>query len=282
MKTVLHFVMTALLVGCFLPDALGGSLRIKGSNTFGEDLGPALIEGFKAEKPDVAVELESISSGVGIMALLNGACDIAPSSRMLNEDELRLAKSRQLRIEHHSVCYYGIAVVVQPGHPVRALTDKQIEAIFTGDITNWKEVGGPDQPMNVYIPPADAGTYLGFQELAMKNRPYAPRALTKKTYHDIGTVVRVDPLGIGFVSLTILRDLDLQGVLVNGIHPSSIAVIEGLYPYARMVRLFSRHGDASPEARAFIHYCQSKEGQAIVERIGFVPRNASPLDYGGF
>jgi phosphate transport system substrate-binding protein len=256
-------------------------VSVKGSNTFGEDLGPALIEGFKSVRPEVEIDLVSISSGFGINALLEGECDIASSSRPMNEDEMRMVKSRRLRIENHAVGYYGIAVVVQPNHPVKALNDREVERIFTGEITNWQAVGGPDLAINLYIADAEAGTYLGFRELAMSNRNYAEGAIEHVYYHELGEAVANDPAGIGYVSLNVMRDLGLHGVLINGIHPSSIAVIEGLYPYARMVRLITRRGQTSSEARAFVRFVQSQEGQNIVERTGFVPRMTSPVNYGG-
>lgn len=256
-------------------------ISVKGSNTFGEDLGPALIEGFKEARPEIEVELVSISSGFGIAALLEGECDIAASSRALNEDERRLVKSRRLRIENHAVGYYGIAVVVQPNHPVKALNDQQVENIFTGEITNWQDVGGPDLAIRLHIADADAGTYLGFRELAMSDRNYAEGAIEHASYHELGEAVANDPAGIGYVSLNVMRDLGLHGILVNGIHPSSIAVIEGLYPYARMVRLMTRRGVTSSAARSFVRFVQSSEGQNIVERTGFVPRMSSPVHYGG-
>lgn len=272
-----------LIAGALLlaNSTLAQKVSIKGSNTFGEDLGPALIEGFKASKPGAEVELVSESSGIGIAALLAGQCDIASSSRPLNEDELRIMKSRSLKIENHVVGYYGIAVVVAANHPVKALTDRQVEKVFTGEITNWKDVGGPDQSINVYIPDTASGTYLGFQELAMSRKPYREDATQKPNYHELGKAVAADPAGIGYASLNIMRDLGLHGILINGIHPSSIAVIEGLYPYARMVRLFTIRGQTSRDARAFIRYVQSKEGQEIAEKTGFVPRVSTPMDFGG-
>ena len=271
-------LMVALLLATLAP---AQKISIKGSNTFGEDLGPALIEGFKASQPGAEVHLVSESSGVGIASLLAGDCDIASSSRPLNEDELRILKSRNQKIENHVVGYYGIAVVVAADHPVKALSDKQVEQIFTGDITNWKDVGGPDRVIHVYIPDPEAGTYLGFQELAMSRRPYTKEAIEKANYHELGSAVAEDPGGIAYVSFNVMRDLKLHGMLVNGIHPSSIAVIEGLYPYARMVRLFTIRGQTSRDARMFIRYVQSNEGQVIVENVGFVPRVTAPMDFGG-
>ncbi|HMO51113.1 MAG TPA: phosphate ABC transporter substrate-binding protein [Kiritimatiellia bacterium] len=260
----------------------GQKISVKGSNTFGEKLGPALIAAFTAATPGAEVELESRNSTYGIAALLDSTTDIAASSRILNEDERRLARSRNLRTENHVVGYYGIAVVTGPNHPVRALSDKQVEQIFSGDITNWKDVGGPDAAITLYIPESKAGTYLGFRELAMSDRPYRADVHEKATYAEIGSALTEDASGIGFVSLNMMREMNLQGVLINGIHPSTIAVIEGLYPYARMVRLITVRGATRPEARNFIRFVQSRDGQGVVERTGFVPRHTTRMDFGEF
>ncbi len=278
--TALSAITAAMLV-FVASSALAQKVTIKGSNTFGEDLGPALIAGFKSVKPGITIDLVSESSGPGIASLLAGDCDIASSSRPLNEDELRILKSRSLKVENHAVGYYGIAVVVAANHQVKALTDQQVEKIFTGEITNWKEAGGLDKPIHVYIPDAQAGTYLGFQELAMARKPYRQDVTERSNYHELGAAVAADPAGIGYVSLNVMRELGLHGILINGMHPSSIAVIEGIYPYARMVRLFTIRGQTSRAARAFIKFVQSPEGQRIVEQTGFVPRLTSPIDYGG-
>jgi len=281
MKTLVAAAIGSLVLIASGSPAPGQKVSIKGSNTFGEELGPALIKEFQVKYPEIQVELETRGSGSGIAALLAGGCDIASSSRPLNEDELRMAKSRGIRFENHVVGYYGIAVVVQDQHPVKALSDVDVESIFTGEVKNWKDVGGPDLPIRLYIPDSDAGTYLGFQELAMSRKPYSREAIHKTTYHEIGRTIAADPGGVGFVSLDIMRELNLQGLLVNGIHPSTIAVTEGLYPYARMIRLLTRKGETSREARLFIRFTQSREGQDILEKTGFVPRVSTPLDYGG-
>lgn len=280
MKTMRFIFALAALIG-LANASWAQKVSIKGSNTFGEDVGPALIAEFKSVKPDITIDLVSESSGNGIAALLAGNCDIASSSRPLNEDELRILKSRSQKVENHTIGYYGIAVVVAANHPVKSLNDQHVEKIFTGEITNWKDVGGPDKAITVYIPDPEAGTYLGFQELAMARKPYRQDVTEKSNYHELGAAVAADPSGIGYVSLGVMHELGLQGLLINGMHPSTLAVVEGLYPYARMVRLFTIAGQTSPEARAFIRFAQSRQGQAIVEQSGFVPRVAQPMDFGG-
>jgi len=244
-------------------------------------LGPALFDAYKAINKGASFELETAGSGSGLTALLEGQCDIASSSRPPNEDELRLARSRDIHFAQNLVGYYGIAIIVSKDHPVKALTDKQVEGIFTGKITNWKKVGGPDAEINVYIRDASSGTYLGFQELAMNHQSYTDEALEKPTYHEIRDAVREDPNGIGFVGFNLIAHDGVRGMIINGIHPNASAVNEGLYPYARLVRLIVDQEKATRSTWKFIKFVQSREGQKVVESVGFVPCFASRLDFGG-
>jgi phosphate transport system substrate-binding protein len=257
------------------------TLTIKGSNTFGQDLGPALLSEFQQRYPGLAVVLETQGSSSGISALLDGTTDIASSSRPLNEDEERVARSRGVRIANHVVGYYGIAVIVNEQVPVRAMTDRHVSDLFTGKIASWSELGGPDLPVHVYTPPSEDGTYLGFQELAMGRQPYTDAAQIRASYADILASVAADPAGVGFVDLRTAVNPGVRAIIINGVHPAPSAVVENLYPYARQVRLLTNRDLGSKPAMAFIRFVQSREGQRIVEQAGFVPRMAAPMDLGG-
>jgi len=281
MKTHHIVSLTALISMIGVLTCPAQKLTIKGSNTFGEELAPALIKGFTAKNSAIQIDLESNGSASGFSALLDGTTDIASSSRPMNEDEQRLAQSRQLTIDQHVVGYYGIAVIVNEGNTVQAMSDRQIGDLFTGTITNWKEIGGPDAKITLYVPGKENGTYLGFQELAMAKRPYAESAIEKPGYGEVQQAVATDPFGVGFVSINMAGSGGTRGVIVNGIHPSNTAVVENLYPYARQVRLYTNRDKISRATKNFIRFVQSRQGQEIVEKVGFVPRLATPMDLGG-
>src|SRR5262245_17334117 len=107
-------------------------LVIKGSNTFGEELGPRLIAEFRKSHADTSVELESKGTASGFAALFDGKCDVAAASRPANEDEVRLARSRGVRLKSYTIGYYGVAVVVNAKNPVEKLSDAQVRCAFTG------------------------------------------------------------------------------------------------------------------------------------------------------
>ncbi|MCS7049007.1 MAG: phosphate ABC transporter substrate-binding protein [Verrucomicrobiae bacterium] len=248
------------------------TLVIKGSNTFGEELGPRLIEAFRAQRPGVEVILERKGTATGIAALLAGECDIASASRTMNEDELRLARSRGIRTRTYLVGFYAVSVVVNAGNPVGELTDRQVREIFTGRSTRWSAVGGRDAAIRVCIRDARSGTHLGFRELAMGNEPYTPAAETFESYEAIAAAVRADVDAIGYVGMNYAAMSGIKPVLINGIRPSILAVNEGLYPYARAVRFYTNAARETPVTRAFIRFVQSRDGQRIVQEMGFAPR----------
>lgn len=255
-------------------------VRIRGSNTFGEELGPLLIESFKRSNPGVEFEMGTEGTGDGIRALLDGECDVASASRIANEDELRLARTKNVRLRSHFLGHYGVAVIAHAGNPVRSLTHAQIRDIFTGAISNWNDVGGKDAPIDLYIRDPVSGTYLGFQELAMDNRPYAKAATQLHSYHEIAEAIAKNPNGIGYTGMTLVPKKGVHAVHVNGIPANAVSVNEGLYPYARGLRLYTITGQTSEEAFLFIRFVRGREGQGVMEKNGYVPRLLPRVDAG--
>jgi len=259
-------------LGLLLSPVRAERVVIKGSNTFGEELGPRLIDAFRERNPEVEVELETKGSASGFRALLEGESDIASSSRPATEDELRLARSRGIEMRLHTVGYYGVAVIVNDANPLRNLSSHQVRDIFIGLIDNWMHLGWADRPIQTYIRHPASGTYLGFQELAMENHDYVASAKKLHSYSAIAEAVAMDQNGTGYVGMHVARREGVHPVSINGMPPTVESVNEGFYPYARLLRLYTNKDKENPGARAFIEFVQSKEGQRILERLGFVPR----------
>jgi phosphate transport system substrate-binding protein len=262
--------------------AMGGAgeadrIFIRGSNTFGEELGPRLIEVYRRLHPEVGITIESKGTATGFIALLSGDCDIASASRPATEDEERLARSRGLTLEHHVIGYYGVAIIVNAENSIRALTDTQVANIFAGKITNWKPLAGVAETINVYIRDPSSGTHIGFQELVMSARPYAGSAKSFKSYQQIAEAVGRDRWGIGYVGMNLATSERVQPVSVNHELPSALAVNDGVYPYARQLRLYTIKGKASPATQEFIKFVLSRRGQQVLDVTGFVPPIAAPV-----
>lgn len=255
-------------------------LRIEGSNTFGERLGPLLVADFQKKNPGTPVNLNATSSGAGLTALLDGRTDIAPTSRAADADEIRLARAAGLRLNAQSIGSYGVVVIVNDQNPVRSLTLRQVRDIFTGRITNWKQVGGPDARIRPFILDNSSGARVGFQELAMSRQPYAAGARQFPSKQAIADAVARDATAVGYDDMGPLP-AGTRAILINGIAPNRTAINQGLYPYARTLYLYTVRGRETLAAKQFIRFVQSREGQQIISNAGFVPRMTLRLDREG-
>jgi phosphate transport system substrate-binding protein len=253
------------------PTSTPGKVVLKGSNTIGEELAPRLIAEYKKEHPAAAFELESKATGYGLAALLAGDCDIAGASRTPIHEELELAQTRGLDLDDHVIGAYSVAVIVNGASPVGNLTGEQVRDLFTGKIQNWKDLGGTDAAVHLYIRDPISGTYLGFRELAMENKPYASGTKTFTNYAGIAQAVAQDPNGIGYASFDLANGKGVKGVSIAGVAPTAAAVNEGKYPYARTIRLYTAKGKEAAAALDFIKFVESAHGQQIVAQMGFVP-----------
>jgi len=272
MRRWLSILMLVAVVGCSPEKPVTGKIVIKGSNTFGEELGPRLIVEFRKHQPDVTVEIESKGSGSGFAALLAGECDMAASSRLISEDEQRLAKAHGLTLNDNVIGSYGVAVVVNKDNPVTGLSHEQVRDIFTGAITNWKQVGGPDAGIDIFIRDPVSGTYLGFQELAMERKPYATSAKQFKSYPAIVEAVRQDKNAIGYAGMIFSAKAGVKPLNINGVLSAITTVNEGDYPYSRTLRLYTNKASESDAVRAFVRFVQSPAGQGVLRDLGFVRR----------
>ena len=261
--------LMAVLAGCS-PSA-PKKIAIRGSNTFGEELAPKLIAEFKKEHPQVAFDTEFKGTPYGFGALMVDKCDIAAASREVSADELSLAKDRDIEFNAYPIGTYSVAVILNAGNALTNLTVKQVHDLFTGKAQNWKDVGGADAPVHLYIRDPISGTYLGFQELAMDKDSYAQHPKTFTSYAGIVQAVAQDPAGIGYASVEDVKKPGIKGVAIGGHAPTPDAVQKGQYPYARLLRLYTNKGKEDPLAMDFIHFIQSERGQKVMADMGFVP-----------
>ena len=277
MKTPLPRIVFGIWILAALAAHAGESLSIRGSDTFGEELGPQLAAAFQKQHPDLSVELESLGSVSGIAALLDESCDLAVSSRIINDDEHRLARSRGIELRSETAAYLGVAVVVHESNPLKTLSDRDILDIFTGKTTNWRDVGGPDLPIEVLIRDASGGAHTGFRGLAMAHRPYAATARAFPSHPALAEALAATPGAIGYVGMNLISHPGLHPVAVNGIPPGDVTVQEGVYPYVEPLLFYTRAKSTNPVADRFIQFTRSKAGQDLVRSVGFVPADLGPV-----
>jgi len=246
-------------------------LTILGSNTFGEELAPKLIAEYKKDHPEVAFATEFKGTSYGLGALMVDKCDIAAASREATTNEMGLAKDREIDLNNYVIGSYSVAVIVNANSPLKDLTKDQVRDIFSGKIQNWKDVGGPDAAVHLYIRDPISGTYLGFQELAMEKKDYAQHPKALMSYAAIVQAVAADPAGIGYADIEDLKKPGIKGVSIGGVAPSVATVQKGTYPYARVLRLYTNKVKEKPATQGFIQFITSEKGQKILDDMGVVP-----------
>lgn len=280
MKLLVHFFIAASMIAAAQAQEAPTPLRIEGSNVFGEKLGPLLIDAFKAKFPAITIDLKRPGSGEGLAALIAGRADIAPTSRPANEQELAAAKSGNVRLRSQAIGSYGVAIIVNEANPLRELKPDQVRGIFTGKIKNWKQVGGPDRPADVFALNKSTGARVGFQLLAMKGDAYAPSTRALPDYAAISKAVADDPGAIGYTGIG-SPAAGTRQLLITGQPANTAAIYERVYPYANTLYLYTIARRESPEAKKFVRFVLSRPGQRILQDAGYAPRLPSPPSASG-
>ena len=248
--------------------------RVKGSDTL-LPLTQELAEQYLKKEPDAEVIVTGGGSGVGIAALPENTTDIAMASRQIKFSEKMKFAELGLDAEEVVVAYDALAVVVNPSNPVERLTREQLEAIFRGKITNWKDVGGEDRKIVVYSRETSSGTYEFFKESVLENKNYMSSILSMPATGAIIQSVRQTKGAIGYIGLAYLNPYvkPLAVSYDGGAHyavPSVETAADGSYP---IVRPLYYYYDSRKEAQVspFISYVLSPEGQESVLEQGFIP-----------
>lgn len=266
MKT-LQILLAATLIAS---PAFAQKLVIKGSDTLGAKLVPQLAEEYKARNPGVSFEIAAEGSTTGISAIIDGTAQIGMSSRRAKPTEMSAAQAKGVSMKPTIVAYDGIAVILNANNPLSALTKRQVEQIFTGDITDWSAVGGTPGRISIYTRNTSSGTYSDFKDLAMKKRDYAPSSQKMAGNEQIAAEVGRNPNGIGYVGLAYMNAPGTKVATIDGGTPTKESVLSKKYPYARPTFYYT-NGEPSGEAARFVEFTLSDEGQRIASQVGFVP-----------
>ena len=247
-------------------EELSGNVNVNGSTSMG-DVIAALTEGFNEANPDVTINYTGSGSGAGITGVLDGTCDLGLSSRALTDDE-----KSQGAVEN-IIALDGVAVVVNPENTVTDLTTEQIAQIFTGEITNWSELGGADAEIAVFGRENGSGTRSAFEEIVGVEDACVYTNEYSSTGDVIGNVAS-NPNAIGYASLSAV-DETVTAVQVNGVAPSEATVLDGTYEIQRPFVIVTVEGtELSAEAQAFLDYAMSADVADIIAAAGAVSANA--------
>ena len=256
------------------------SIQIKGSDTM-VNLAQSWAEKYMEKNTGAFIAVTGGGSGTGLSSLISGSCDIAASSRNIKDKEITLAKQKGINPYEIKVALDGLAVVVNPQNPVSRLTLDQMAGIFTGKISNWKEVGGKDQKIVILSREVNSGTHVYFKEHVLrKNNPasreeFSPQALLLSSSQAIADEVAGNPSAIGYYGMGYISSKQKAIAVAKDsqseyISPTIDNVLSGKYPISRPLFLYT-NGEPQELAKKFVDYALSKEGQEIVVKTDFVP-----------
>ena len=243
---------------------LSGTVSTDGSTSMEKVIG-ALGEAFMNANSGVSFTYNPTGSGAGITAVTEGRCDIGLSSRALKDAEKETLTGTIVALD-------GIAIIVSPEKPVNELTIEQIAKIYTGEITNWKDVGGNDAEIVVIGREAGSGTRDGFESITGTAEQCVYRQELTST-GDVITTVSQNPGAIGYASLASVKE-SVKALVVEGVTPTEDTVKDGTYKIQRPFVVVTKTGEElSPVAQAFFDFITSAEANEIVAAAGAVPVN---------
>ncbi len=262
------------------PGELSGYIQIKGSDTM-VNLMQALAEDFMGRHPYVFIAVTGGGSGVGIASLINGTCDIAVSSRQMRLRERELALRNEIDLQEFVIGYDGIAVVVHPDNVVERLTLSELRGIFSGEVTSWKDFGGPDKEIVILSREVNSGTYIYFREHVLRGEgeekaEFSSRALLLSSSQALAEEVAHNPGAVGYFgkgylnprlkTVAVARDEDAAYH-----YPTEENVLSDEYPISRPLFLYT-DGGAPPcgALEEFLDYIYSPQAAGQFSATGFV------------
>jgi phosphate transport system substrate-binding protein len=251
------------------------TLTIKGSDTMLPMI-TALAEAYVKVHPDTQILVTDGGSTVGINALLDGNTDLCMSSRVLSAEESEKANYRRIAPQDVVVALDGVTVIVHPQNPVNQLTLGQLRRIFNGKIKSWKEVGGPDQAVQVISQNSDSGTSAFFKERVLQKENYKRGIQLATSNAAVVQSVGQELWSIGYVGFAHAQSAGVKVIGIGkssaspAIRPSVATIRDGSYPMVRALHIYAS-GKVNSLAVSFLEFVFSPEAQRIAREKGYVP-----------
>ena len=265
-------IFAAVIIAVFSisASAFAGQIVMDGSTTV-LPFGQSAAEQFAKQNPGVKFSVSGTGTGNGFKSLADGSAQIANASRFIKDSEIKSCMDKKVYPVPFAVALDCLVPVVHPSNKVKSLTREQLKDIYSGKITNWKQVGGSDTPMVVVGRDTSSGTYGTWQEMIMdkgdKTR-VTPKAQVTSSSGAMMTSVSQNKNAIGYEGMGYVSK-SVKAIAVDGISGSASAARSGKYPLARYLYMFTK-GWPEGDVLDFITFMQSNAGQKIVNSTGFV------------
>jgi len=262
---------SVLLAGAVRAD---DSVTVKGSDTM-VLLGQKWAEVYMQKKPGAKVQVTGGGSGTGIAALINGTTNIAEASRPMKPEEIASAEKQQGgKVKEIPVALDALSIYVNEANPLTEISLPQARKVYTGQITNWKDLGGPNAPIVLYSRENSSGTYVFFKEHVLQNDDYDPSAQTLPGTASVVNAVAHDPNGIGYGGIAYAKGIKALKVKKDDLAPGVEGTLEnaqsGRYGLSRELFFYMFPGK-NAGADAFAAWVLSDEGQQVVSDVGYYP-----------
>jgi phosphate transport system substrate-binding protein len=272
-KLILAIMITVFLPGVYAQNV---SCKIKGSDTV-LPLTQKEAEVYMKKFPGSSIMVTGGGSGVGLASLQNGTTDIAQSSRKMKLDEKIKMEDGGKAFKETVIAYDALAVIVNPANKISQLTREQLESIYTGKVTNWKEVGGDDMPIVLYSRESSSGTFEFFKEHVLNKKNFAQSAMLMPATGAIVQSVSQTKGAIGYVGLAYLENT-VKALKVSYdkgttfVTPSVENAMNKSYPITRPLYYYYLN-TTEKAVKPFVDFILSADGQKIVKEVGYVPIN---------
>lgn len=279
MKKIISKILCATAAFAIVASAHAGSITVKGSDTL-VILAQKWAEVYMSTHKDVKIQVTGGGSGVGFAALQSKQTDIANASRKIKPAEIGACiKAFGKAPREYKVAVDGLSVYVHKDNPVKELTIDQLEAIFTGKIRNWKELGGTDLSITVYSRENSSGTYEFFKEHVLKGKDFAASAQTVQGTAALLQGIANDPKGIGYGGAAYGGGAKVLGVKKDeksaAVFPTEETVLNQSYPIWRYLYCYVNPALDKGDINAYLNWIRSDDGQKIVKDVGYYPLPAN-------
>ena len=261
-------LLFVLLLSCSDKQLSTGTVKIKGSDTMLQ-LTELLAKEYMRLNPGISIYVAGGGSLNGVKALTRNEIDICTASRPLEPDEIKIIADKYGSLGvSYKIAKDALSVFVNPLNRVRNISMTDLKKIFTGEITNWKEIGGEDREIIPIIRSTNSGTYLYFKEHVLKGAEFTDKALVRTSNENVVDEIKKNQDCIGFGGMGFGKDvihasIDTKRATIEN-------AIDGVYPITRYLYFYTIN-TPEREVKDFIEFVMSPEGQKIVERSGFIP-----------
>jgi len=273
MKRLLSAALTTLAVLGLAATSFAGDLPVKGSTTV-QPIMQKAVEAFMAKNKGVSISISASGSGDGAKALIDGSSPLAMMSREMKAKEIAQAKEKGVNPKQIVIAYDCITPVVNSANPVKNLSQAQLKGIFTGKITDWKDVGGAPGQIVVVSRDSSSGTFEYWGEHIMKSERVFAGALMQASNGAVAQTVSKNKSAIGYVGLAYAKAPGLKDLTVDNVEASIANTLNGTYPISRGLYLYT-NGEPAGDVAKLVNFILSDAGQKIVASVEYIPLKAA-------